>query len=162
MTFTFTSWGPKAYASPFDETCISIRFPLIAPPVSPATATPQPSTHTSEPNGITPGSTATTFLFGLAFKSIPVADTPEQPLQFAVYAVAFMDISLLSASLLLELSDLSSFDLLADEAFSSDSYESSDLDGLSDDDATSSCSSWACSFSGSFVPTATTWFSASS
>src|SRR5699024_10059659 len=37
---------------------------------------------------ITSGSTAMTFLFGLAFRSTPVAVTPEHPSQSPVYAVA--------------------------------------------------------------------------
>src|SRR5699024_10611569 len=57
-------------------------------PVSPAIAVPYPSTFTVEPSGITSGSTAITFLLRSFFKSIPVAVTPVQPSQSAVYAVA--------------------------------------------------------------------------
>src|SRR5699024_9828418 len=63
------------------------------PPVSPATASPYPSTHTLEPKGITLGSTAITFA-ELSFKFIPVAETPEHPEQSGPYAVASIVISL--------------------------------------------------------------------
>src|SRR5699024_8671550 len=55
----------------------------------PSITSPLPSTLTREPNGITDGSTAMTFLFGFAFKFCPVAVIPVQPVShFAVYAVA--------------------------------------------------------------------------
>src|SRR5690625_5844478 len=60
----------------------------MAPPTSAAVAYPYPSTYTSEPNGMTLGSTAITFASGLLFKSTPVDVIPEQPSQSAVYAVA--------------------------------------------------------------------------
>src|SRR5699024_2520236 len=81
-------------AASFDGKCKSILFPFIAPPVSPAIASPYPDTHTLDPNGITDGSTATTFAVGFLFKSIHVAVIPEHPVHFAVYLVADIVISL--------------------------------------------------------------------
>src|SRR5690625_803468 len=50
-------------------------------------ASPYPSTWTRVPNGMTLGSTAITFIWGLLFRLMPVAVIPLQPAQFAVYAV---------------------------------------------------------------------------
>lgn len=44
FTVTSTSCTPNSFASSSSDTCKSILSPLIAPPVSPATASPQPST----------------------------------------------------------------------------------------------------------------------
>src|SRR5699024_2310712 len=78
-TFTSTDLRPHLLASLSVGYNTSIRFPWISPPVSPAIASPYPSTHTFEPSGITLGSTAITF--GPSDNSIPVADIPEQPAQ---------------------------------------------------------------------------------
>src|SRR5699024_10534703 len=86
-------------------------------------------TCTFEPSGITFGSTAITFALGFAFKSTPVAVTPEQPSQLAVYAVAETlivfpsGLSLeLSCSLLFSLDSFSELESFADSSvtFSSD------------------------------------------
>src|SRR5690625_2811792 len=97
----------------------------MAPPTSAAVAYPYPSTYTSEPNGMTLGSTAITFASGLLFKSTPVDVTPEQPSQFAVYAVAVTEkVCPSGSSWLLEAAEsleADSFDVLvssADSAFS--------------------------------------------
>lgn len=66
----------------------SILFPLIALPISPATAYPYPSTWTFVPNLMTLGSTAITFKSGFLRKFKPVFVKPVHPLQCAVYAVA--------------------------------------------------------------------------
>src|SRR5699024_12610969 len=76
-TFTSTPLRPHLLASLSVWYNTSMRFPCISPPVSPAIASPSPSTHTFQPSGITLASTAITF--GPSDKSIPVADTPEQP-----------------------------------------------------------------------------------
>src|SRR5699024_6457702 len=98
-------------ASDSEGKSTSILFPLIAPPVSPAIASPYPSTQTFEPKGITLGSTAITFA-ELSFKFIPVAETPEHPEQTGPYAVASIVISFPPED---GSDELKSFDESADE-----------------------------------------------
>src|SRR5699024_4594955 len=86
-------------AASFDGKCKSILFPFIAPPVSPAIASPYPDTHTLDPNGITDGSTATTLAFGFLFKSIHVAVIPEHPVHLSLLPVADIVISLIESLL---------------------------------------------------------------
>src|SRR5699024_10051034 len=86
-------------AASFDGKCKSILFPFIAPPVSPAIASPYPDTHTLDPNGITDGSTATTVAVGFLFKSIPVAVIPEHHVPFSVLPVVAIVIYLIDSLL---------------------------------------------------------------
>src|SRR5699024_6969767 len=132
-------------------------FPLIAPPVSPATASPYPSTHTLEPKGITLGSTAITFA-ELSFKFIPVAETPEHPEQSGPYAVASIVISLPPEddSDELESSDESADDFVG-SAFCSD-FSSDFVPDFSSD----FFSFFGSGFGSSFVPTAIISFCSSS
>src|SRR5699024_722945 len=132
-------------------------FPLIAPPVSPATASPYPSTHTLEPQGITLGSTANT-IAELSFKFIPVAETPEHPEQSGPYAVASTVISIPpeDASDELESSDDSADDFVV-SAFGSDLSSDFVSDFSSD-----FFSFFGSGFGSSFVPTAIISFCSSS
>src|SRR3954454_15483312 len=68
----FTVFLPHAYAWALFGISTSILCPFIAPPVSPAIATPYPSTHTLDPNGITDGSTAINFIFGFSLMLWPM------------------------------------------------------------------------------------------
>lgn len=58
ITVTCTCRRPHKRHSSTVLKWTSMIFPLIAPPVSAATATPYPCTSTIDPNGITLGSTA--------------------------------------------------------------------------------------------------------
>src|SRR5699024_12431421 len=91
----------------------------MSPPLSPVAASPVRSTHTLDPRGNTLGSTAITL--PPSVKSIPVAETPEQPVQSGPYPVASMVILSPDGS-----SDFSSSYLESDALEESEVLESSD------------------------------------